>query len=676
MVSGASHLILQVGWHAQARPVRRADRGSDEPTEEGGSGRVRRAPACRSSAWRRCAWPCHQKNRLCRGTRRARAVILPVVLFVLLLLGLLGAMFSFRIHADVSATRVMGDRLQTRLAAEAGVEAVKLMLRTARFDRTQWYHNPDAFHRILVWAHGADRSTAGTNEEFKDTKAFRFSIVADDPTDDERYIRFGITDEASKLNLNTATDGQLLKLVEAVVTGQEEEDNLNPRAIVDAIIDWRDADSKPTGEAGDTEEGYYRSLDKPYRVKNGPFSTVEELLLVKGITGQVLFGEDFDRNGLLTPNEDDGDKTFPPDNQDGILNRGLFPYLTVMSYDNNTSNDNRPRVFMFSDEATLKKELEPVFPDEPDVVNFIVAVTRTGPGVPGTGGKPPGSKPPKAGTGVTPGPQEPGANPPVQPPPGAPGGGKGGKKPPTVPVPPGGPTPPKIPPPVGKLMNSMKQNNPGSPTRPGDPAPTPDEPEPAEEGGEEGKKPTGGVESGDGGTAATPIRSPASLLRPRKIGTAQEEPSPLTVDRLPLLMDRLSTRRPTERRITGLINVNTAPRLVLECLGELNGEQIQSILALRETLDADTLSTPAWLVTEGAVDLETFDKIAANLTSRGQQFSIESLGYGDHIGMVTRLQVVVDMVGPIAQTIYYRDLSYLGGSYPIREEDKEQVRGR
>src|SRR3990170_720269 len=147
--------------------------------------------------------------------KRARAVILPVILFVLLLLGLLGAMFSFRIHADMSATRVIGDRLQTRLAAEAGVEAVKLILRTARFDPTQWYHNPDAFHRILLWAHGADPSTAGTNEEFKDTKAFRFSIVADDPLDDERYIRFGITDEASKLNLNSATDEQLLNLVES-----------------------------------------------------------------------------------------------------------------------------------------------------------------------------------------------------------------------------------------------------------------------------------------------------------------------------------------------------------------------------------------------------------------------------------------------------------------------------
>ena len=612
-------------------------------------------------------------------TRRARAVILPVVLFILLLLGLMGAMFSFRIHADVSATRVMGDRLQTRLAAEAGVEAVKLLLRTARYDRTQWYHNPQAFHRILVWAHEADRSTAGTNEELEDTKAFRFSIVADDPTDDERYIRFGITDEASKLNLNTATEEQLLRLVELVV-GQGEESDLNPRAIVDAIIDWRDSDSNPTGAAGDTEEGYYRSLDKPYRVKNGPFTTVEELLLVKGVTGEVLFGEDFDRNGLLTPNEDDGDDTFPPDNEDGILNRGLFPYLTVMSYDNNTSNDNHPRIFMFGDEATLKKELEPVFPDEPDIVKFIVAVTRTGPGVPGSGGKQPATpqpRQPEAGTGVMPHPRAPSANPFVRPPP-------------------GGPPPPKASKSTGKLTPNQKLQDTGSVPSTGNPrvggagggsgavpsTPTPAMPtgeeteSEAEEGGEEGEKTTDGAESGDGGTAVTPIRSPASLLRPRKIGKQQEEPSPLTIEHLPLLMDRLSTRRPTERRIEGLINVNTAPRQVLESLGELNEEQIQSILALRETLDAETLSTPAWLVTGGAVDVETFDKIAVKLTSRSQQFSIESLGYGDHIGMVTRLQVVVDMVGPIAQTMYYRDLSYLGGSYPIREEDKEQVRDR
>ena len=122
-------------------------------------------------------------------------------------------------------------------------------------------------------------------------------------------------------------------------------------------LDWRDADSNPRGEAAGTEGEYYRNLDKPYRVKNGPFDTVEELLLVQGVTPRILFGEDHDRNGLLTPNEDDEDDTFPPDNADGLLNRGLFPYLTVFSYEDNVSNDNKPRIYLFAEENFLREQL-------------------------------------------------------------------------------------------------------------------------------------------------------------------------------------------------------------------------------------------------------------------------------------------------------------------------------
>ena len=55
-----------------------------------------------------------------------RGLILPVVLMVLLLLGLLVAMFSFRVNADLAATQAVAFRMQTRLAAEAGVALVLL----------------------------------------------------------------------------------------------------------------------------------------------------------------------------------------------------------------------------------------------------------------------------------------------------------------------------------------------------------------------------------------------------------------------------------------------------------------------------------------------------------------------------------------------------------------------
>lgn len=557
-------------------------------------------------------------------TSMRRGVILPVVLFVLLLLGLLGAMFAFRVNADLASTQAVAYRLQTRLAAEAGIGRVKLMLRESRFDIDRWYHNPEELHRIIFWTPEGDRSVWGTNEELDaGAMVYRFSIVADDPTEDEDYIRLGITDESSKLNLNTATQAQLLILVTAAVDGEQE---IDAQEIVDAILDWRDVDKEPRGEAGDTEYVYYRMLPKPYRVKNGPFDTVEELLLVKGVTGQILFGEDWDRNGLLTPNEDDGEDTFPPDNQDGRLNRGLFPYLTVHSSEDNNSNGNRPRVYLFGPTESVRAELELAFPDEANVVDFIVAATRGRGGDAGKGGSNNAGNSGFGGAGIS-------------------GTGDGG---------------------TGKVD---KEGN-------GDAGDGENGLDESDDGNEQaGTNSDQEQESDDGGTAPAPIRSPASLLSDKSISVEVGQ-NPLTVRHLPALLDRTTTLKPDAGALVGLINVNTAPRLVLQCIDGLTEDQIEAILETREQLSREDKETTAWLLIEEVVELATFEQIAPQITARGQQFRIESLGYADHIGMVTRLEVIVDMVGPIAQTVYYRDLTKLGGHYPIREDDLERVRAR
>lgn len=561
-----------------------------------------------------------------RSTRRA--VILPVVLMVLMLLGLLCAMFAFRVNADLCATQAISFRLQTRLAAEAGIERVKLLLRGSKFDVDQWYHNPDELHRIIVWVEDFDATELGTNEEYDGTvMAYRFSIVADDPTDDEERIRIGITDEAAKLNLNTATEAQLRILVRAAVG--EENEEFDPQRIVDAILDWRDPDRNARGEDGDTEGEYYRRLPRPYGVKNGPFDTVEELLLVKGVTGHVLYGEDFDRNGLLTPNEDDGDETFPPDNEDGVLNRGLYPYLTVLSEENNVSNENRERVYLYGDAETLRAELTLAFPEDPDVVEFVVSAA-------GNQGKAPagGNKPDKAG-----GTGDPGGNKP-----GKPGDGQDQD-------------------PLGGSSNPDGGN--------GDPSATGDEENDGNDPPDSGSP--SGSETDDGGGRSAPMPTVASLLRDQMIGENMQR-SPVTLEHLPTLLDRTTPLKSDRKAIPGLININTAPALVLRCINGLSGEQIGAILETRERVPPEDKETIAWLLTEEVVDLDTFERIAGQLTARGQQFTIEALGYADHIGMVTRLQAVVDAVGPIVQTVYYRDLTYLGGRFPIREEDLERIR--
>lgn len=627
-----------------------------------------------------------------------RGVILPVVLFVLLLVGLLGAIFAFHVHADAASLQAVKERIQTRLAAEAGVDYVKLMMRGARFEMNRWYNNPDELHRIVFWADGTDSTVWGTKKELGPRDiVYRFSIVGDDPEDDKKYIRYGITDESSKLNLNLATTEQLLTLVTEVAADQKE---FIPERIVDAIIDWRDADNKPSGDAGDTEGEYYRNLDRPYRVKNGPFDTVEELLLVKGVTAKLLFGEDFDRNGLITPNEDDGDFSFPPDNQDGVLNRGLFPYLTVVSHETNVSNDNQDRIYLMEDQATVSAKLAEVFPDEPSIVEFIVAATHAPPaGGPGTGGgggaggRGPGGQQSGTGSGqdAQGGAQDPRSGPGIPPFRGRRGTGSRGNRNPSPSPAPGSGSPQDVKPGEKSAPRERPRDSTPPPPKPaderegevpknpseghdgeqaGEPADT--EKEGAVTHGDAGAKPggPGGAASGTGSPGS--IQTPAALMRDQTIaGTLRQ--SPLTAAHLPVLMDRTTVRK--EREIPGLINVNTAPPQVLALLN-LTDEQIRMIVEVRAGLNDVEKMTTAWLITQEVLDPATYEAIAPRLTARGQQFTIEALGYADHIGMVSRLQVIVDMVGPIAQTIYYRDLTQLGGHYPIRKEDGEKPRVR
>jgi len=137
------------------------------------------------------------------------------------------------------------------------------------------------------------------------------------PSDDGRTYAFGITDESGKLNLNTAAAAMLLKL-----PGMTTE-------LADSIVDWRDSDGDVTAEGAESQ--YYLLLNDPYECKNAPLETVEELWLIRGITPQIFFGEDTNRNGVLDDNENDGALSDPPDNADGRLDRGIWDFVTVYS---------------------------------------------------------------------------------------------------------------------------------------------------------------------------------------------------------------------------------------------------------------------------------------------------------------------------------------------------------
>jgi type II secretory pathway component PulK len=156
----------------------------------------------------------------------------------------------------------------------------------------------------------------------------RYDLATQQSTSDQPF--FGLADEASKLNLNTAT----VEMLEMLPFMTPE--------LAAAIVDWRDTDSNPA-EYGAEDETYQR-LNPAYRCKNARFESPDELRLVYGMNPFILFGEDANRNGILDPNENDGDVSPPLDNRDGRLDPGLLEYVTVWSRQPNTRTNGEPRI--------------------------------------------------------------------------------------------------------------------------------------------------------------------------------------------------------------------------------------------------------------------------------------------------------------------------------------------
>jgi len=162
---------------------------------------------------------------------------------------------------------------------------------------------------------------------------------------------FGLTDEASKLNLNTATL-EMLEALPGMTT-----------ALAAAIVDWRDTDAELTQEGAESE--YYLLLEPSYNCKDSRFETIEELRLVAGADWEILTGEDTNRNGILDPNENDGEISLPYDNRNGILEPGILEYVTVYSREPNTDSEGEDRINIKEDlEDQLAQLLQETFGED------------------------------------------------------------------------------------------------------------------------------------------------------------------------------------------------------------------------------------------------------------------------------------------------------------------------
>lgn len=101
-----------------------------------------------------------------------------------------------------------------------------------------------------------------------------------DWTFDGAAVRVEIRDESAKIDINSAADMLLRGLFLSVGVADDEAVKL-----VDAVLDWRDADSlrRPNG----AEEPEYRAAGLAYKPANASFQAIEEIQLVLGMRPDI-----------------------------------------------------------------------------------------------------------------------------------------------------------------------------------------------------------------------------------------------------------------------------------------------------------------------------------------------------------------------------------------------------
>ena len=258
----------------------------------------------------------------CPARPRRRGVVLLAVLIVVVLLSLAAYNYSDLMTAQYKASDNYHKNAQARAFADSGIHYAMAILT-----------NPDNIANLLN-NNPYDNSTLFQNHAVTQGNAtgyftFLAPLSANNTggtnTGGTGMCQFGFIDESGKININAmmASDPTGNQLYQMLLLLPNMTDD-----IANSIIDWVDIDTTP--RQGGAENDYYNALTPPYNAKNGPLDSLEELLLVKGVTPQLLFGSDLNRNGYQDPTEtDDGTVTSTG------FDRGWSAYLTIYSREQN-----------------------------------------------------------------------------------------------------------------------------------------------------------------------------------------------------------------------------------------------------------------------------------------------------------------------------------------------------
>jgi general secretion pathway protein K len=257
--------------------------------------------------------PASSAIRRRRGRRNEQGVALIMVLGALAIMIVMLAEFQDDAGTEFAAATAVRDSVQAEYFARSAVNLSRLLIAAEPTMRAGiaplFMLMRRTAPQLPVWLY-ADRVLGAFNDksggkEFADFGGFDMSKGKGLGLDGGRF-EISIVDEDAKINVNMGASNDIahIRLAKQLMARMapiqysplfEQRDatgNYNDRLTTcSAIVDWADSDMQlfscdvttPTSSNA-VEDSWYQLLTKPYKRKNAPYDSLEELHMVRGVT--------------------------------------------------------------------------------------------------------------------------------------------------------------------------------------------------------------------------------------------------------------------------------------------------------------------------------------------------------------------------------------------------------
>ncbi len=218
---------------------------------------------------------------------RKGGAALVVALWTVLILSLLISGLAYEMHIEAGITSYSRKRLKAQVAARGGVEYAKFLLAKS-FDTSAFEEDDEQQEALRNMAKNLEKGIGVTGVKVEQGTAV---AVVD------------ILPEAGRRNVNTLEDEDWEELLDQAGVPEESWPEL-----IDCFMDFTDEGDEHRLNGAEEDDPFYK--DAGYAPKNARLDTVDELLLVKGFTKEIVYGG-------------------PPADPKGEPLRGIAPLLTT-----------------------------------------------------------------------------------------------------------------------------------------------------------------------------------------------------------------------------------------------------------------------------------------------------------------------------------------------------------